>query len=691
MDEKKFLVYINKVPSFYLPLPKHIKIEEIKNYFLKNYPNYSIRFFVNSSYEIKVFLTNKYNSTNLESIWDKIDNGFILLKKSFHLPKDIEEKTITTYRNETSYNGYNTSDLKSWLQKSIRRNKPDDAIWAAVELYTIPKQGIVTNLFNRLRIIAMEDIGIANPLIVPIVDEILESLQTSNKPKLPVKEEGVKKVAELASYMARSKHLRAASDYKAIFMTPYIRNTLIKMYPNIYQKHIPYIEEKNEDPKILGQKMIDLLREKNDSAFYMMAKILNLKKLSFKTYGSSHPAYYVLSLIKVLSDELNLKFSVHVDILVKWLKGGIINSKVDYNLPIYHAMLMILKRDEMKMPEINMEEVEIKNFLPNREVLKIPEYALDKHTLTGKRKGKTSIDFAVEGAFVENEDKELLNPNYREVYLESKNIKPDTIVKTNLVKDEIPLESDVFDFDVRVQATVADHRTDTYLATEKATGRFVFVKGPYKTEEDVKIPITVYNIKKLIAPELPAIQVEKIMLKPDFFPDLPWGLRRHLDRTKGYWFLVSESLLKQPVPRKMHNTPKWGDVEVIDYSKVDEPKKPEPLKLKGKALQLYVLNMLFRYALGIPDEADRNFMLMNDGRVFAVDEEGMNSNTNFKNALREKKSGMILKYVKENWDEIEPIMNKWMERSKDLGIEWHWINKRLKDLQTIYGIKKIFG
>lgn len=621
--------------------------------------------------------------------------------KKFTIPSDeeFEKNTNTSFRQETSYNGYNAGELKSWLQKAIRRNKPEEAAWSAVELYTLPKQSVVTNLFNRLRIIAMEDIGVANPEAVSCVEKILSSLETEKeKPKLPVKADGVLKIAKLAAYLARSKHLRLCSDYKAVFMTPEIRPQLMKIFPTIYTKeHIVTLDfvAKTDDVKVLGKKMVEMLREKNDCSFYIMAKILDLETLPFKTMRSQKPAYYILALIEKLAKDLEVTFSPEIDILTKWLKGGIINSKIDYNLPLYYAMLMILKRDEMVKPGFKCakDPIEVTNFIPNVKIPKVPEYALDKHTAAGIRAGKTAIDFANEGAFVENEDETLANTKFRELYLRSKTVKPGkvniekelktkpsspnkikspakiskVVKKESPGKEKIPLESEIIEFDVRVQATVADHRCDTYFGIEKETGRRIFVKGPYKDEHAAMIPVTIYELKRVLDPDLPAIKMEMKKMKPDFFPDLPWGFRRHTNRKAGYWFLISDNILTiDPIPRKMHHTKVWGEVEVVDWSKIKEPSVPAPLKLKGVALDNYVLNMLFRYALGIPDEADRNFMLMNDGVIYSVDEEGIQSDTNFKNALKEKKCDVIRKYIHSElgWKKLSMRFKKWLASYK---------------------------
>lgn len=641
---------------------------------------------------------------------------FSMSSKKFSIPspEEIEKYTNVSFRQETSYNGYNAGELKSWLQKAIRRNKPDEAVWAAVELYTLPKQSIVTNLFNRLRIIAMEDIGVANPEAVACVENILSGLENAKgKPELPVDAAGVMKIAKLAAYLAKSKHLRLCSDYKAVFMTPDIRAGLMKLFPAIYKGHSTILAfvEKNNDPKVLGKKMVELLDAKNDCAFYPMAKILDMESLPFKTMKSQKPSYYILDLIGKYAASHDLKFSPEVEILAKWLKGGIINSKVDYNLPLYYAMLMILKRDDMVAPGLvcAKEKVEIRNFLGVK-APKVPEYALDKHTAAGARAGKTAVDFATEGALVVNEDESLARPDYRELYLRSKTVQPGDIPKPVKPKkavpkakteDEIPLESEIIEFDVRVQATVADIRSDTYFGVERSTGRRVFVKGPYKDQEAVMIPVTVYEIKKVLDPKLPSIKLEMKMMKPDLFPDLPWGLRRHLDRDQGYWFLISDNILTcDPIPRKMHNTKVWGDVEVVDWSKIKEPVAPAPLKLKGAALHNYVLNMLFRYAFGVPDEADRNFMLMGDGTVYSVDEEGFNGNTDFKRALREKKCNVIQKYIlsDEGWKKLSTRTKAWLasynKNKKCIEIligNTDWLFKHLKVLQKRDETAKIFA
>ena len=65
--------------------------------------------------------------------------------------------------------GYDLHELLSALQKDIRRGNEYEAVFWAVEL-----EGFnATALWNRLRVIASEDIGIADPL-APLVIDVLE-------------------------------------------------------------------------------------------------------------------------------------------------------------------------------------------------------------------------------------------------------------------------------------------------------------------------------------------------------------------------------------------------------------------------------------------------------------------------------------------------------------------------------------
>ena len=76
---------------------------------------------------------------------------------------------------QTKKHGYNDDELKSALQKSIRRGLEESAMYYALELAYEGKSSFGW-LRNRLKIIAYEDIGLANPEVVLQVSKAVEDM-----------------------------------------------------------------------------------------------------------------------------------------------------------------------------------------------------------------------------------------------------------------------------------------------------------------------------------------------------------------------------------------------------------------------------------------------------------------------------------------------------------------------------------
>ena len=92
-----------------------------------------------------------------------------------------------------TYNGYNVEELKSALQKSIRGSDVDASCIYASKLMEMQQMDL---LIRRLRVIVSEDIGLANPNAVLIVNALLD-----NATKVGYKE-GMFPIMEAVAYMA---------------------------------------------------------------------------------------------------------------------------------------------------------------------------------------------------------------------------------------------------------------------------------------------------------------------------------------------------------------------------------------------------------------------------------------------------------------------------------------------------------
>jgi replication-associated recombination protein RarA len=79
----------------------------------------------------------------------------------------------------TTKHGYDHYELLSALQKSIRRGMEYEAVHFAVEL----EEFNPTMLWNRLKVMASEDVGPANPLM-PLLIDVLQKNYLTEKSKL---------------------------------------------------------------------------------------------------------------------------------------------------------------------------------------------------------------------------------------------------------------------------------------------------------------------------------------------------------------------------------------------------------------------------------------------------------------------------------------------------------------------------
>lgn len=99
----------------------------------------------------------------------------------FSGPTPISKMSISGgFRAAITWSGNPISVISSMLQKSIRRNALTNALIAMNEMHEFITEAsgkaVVTNLINRLCVIAVEDVGIAN---VPLVLDVLFTLSTS--------------------------------------------------------------------------------------------------------------------------------------------------------------------------------------------------------------------------------------------------------------------------------------------------------------------------------------------------------------------------------------------------------------------------------------------------------------------------------------------------------------------------------
>lgn len=80
METKNIVVYVDDQPKFSTTLFKTTRVIDMKNYFNELYPKHTIRFFLNRTNNmVNVFDTNKYDNMDISSVWNQLDDGYVLL------------------------------------------------------------------------------------------------------------------------------------------------------------------------------------------------------------------------------------------------------------------------------------------------------------------------------------------------------------------------------------------------------------------------------------------------------------------------------------------------------------------------------------------------------------------------------------------------------------------------------------
>lgn len=92
----------------------------------------------------------------------------------------------TKRRSELSKNGHKLDELLSALQKYCRQGELQKAIYVVIEFEgfsnVLTGNAIYTNFLNRMRVILIEDISLANPLAVIRFNHFYEIVENARSP-----------------------------------------------------------------------------------------------------------------------------------------------------------------------------------------------------------------------------------------------------------------------------------------------------------------------------------------------------------------------------------------------------------------------------------------------------------------------------------------------------------------------------
>lgn len=336
----------------------------------------------------------------------------------------------------TSLNGISTDVLKSGIQKYIRRNAFEKALWCTFEMDLLHElqskgmtniQGASTNLINRLLIISIEDIGIANPMLIPTMDTLCKLYKLCRFDEKQ-KDQRRECLYMIVYYLCKSMKSRELSHIRSVFSQvfdfdeeeyilgddkkeKFLIQDHMKKYPDIYNFSL-------NDTDWIKAFQIEY-KKGSDSCFYWFFKVFN----NGGNTDAQKKASVIYLIDYVIREEQNKDRISLMNILRAWFRE---HSFKEYILFGMQIVLIGLRKPEIKYTDINGSITDNKGtsisewktfYMRNLTdgAIQIDDFVIDKHTRQGKKKGKDLAVFATEGACVENEDPNM-NKVYKEIY-----------------------------------------------------------------------------------------------------------------------------------------------------------------------------------------------------------------------------------------------------------------------------------
>ena len=660
-----------------------------------------------------------------------------------------------TFRQERSQNGKTLSELKSGLQKYIRRGEITKALWCAGELYSFRRapeqdrvQCILTNFRHRLMIIFLEDVGAIG--LWEQATRFNRIIQSGN---------GGPAIAAWVEMMAMAPKSRACSHARAVASLRDTEDCRVsstytmahQFYPAITALHHEHRLDTRSADANEGQwrEALTTALQKCSPAACLWAWAIATKGVPRTTKSGRKSVWQIFDVLEYASRP---EIAALIPTARLWYKD-LQNTQEAFLCWMLPLLAQIGKcSTETNIDNTMCYNLELYNALATafdmQDHIELDDYVFDIHVgpgsrATGPRKRDGGLTrFAEEGSIVANESP-IVDPIWKAFYNDSKRIKdrvnpvgpptavvevvadftsevslPDDFIDSLL--DEInidnskPLEFPVVDaykasfapkaaqvvdkaityetqykLLVRAQINTSQNKTDVYFAYEPDTRKTVVVKGPFASRGPVDRAIEMSQWKRENG--LPAIECQAVPLIPDRWPEgVPLGIRNRVDRTTPSWFLVSNSLLGDTLPRRLHSSKVWPQTEVIDWSDpvLNNRHVWAPLKhwvtYSVQEKNDYVIALLARYVVGISDLADRNF-LRAGGRLYSLDEDGRvasNAWVQIASELRVDKALKVRLWAEDHWAEIEPVVASWCA---PVGAEG-----RLHDIRTRLNALKLF-
>ena len=316
-----------------------------------------------------------------------------------------------------TYSGLTLDVSKSALQKYIRRGMVEKALMAGFELYRMVEVGgkaAQSNMYNRLAVIAAEDIGPADlGTCLYIINSVLNDNREDYHLAVII---GLMCEAEKTRIMSHAYRAYCIPEGKAVAVRMGIELELeISKQEEVELKPLKVWKVGDpEEIKRVAELFYLRLRKGKITCLTMLGEYMERSK-ELKVVARNRKTDPMVIIWDLLKLEMNAKVW---DILFRayW--------KFTEKRPFLMVAIMsaLYKLRDIDI-DVDAEYIEawrsseiIGTLLRGEYTFEIDEYVVDMHTQAGRRKGKNSKDFATEGSQVTNQSKLFWNEVLYKIY-----------------------------------------------------------------------------------------------------------------------------------------------------------------------------------------------------------------------------------------------------------------------------------
>lgn len=620
-------------------------------------------------------------------------------------------KMSSVFRAVSSLNGTQFDVLKSAMQKFVRRSNVEQAqrCTAEIDIFSHIEGGetLRTNMIHRLMIIYLEDVGLANVGMWKSVDKQIDQLlclrKTGDRAYNRELERDI--LMQLVTDLASSQHSRTLSHVNHVFN----RDVIERWYPQL--KWTLTDDDVDDIPRKIRKSVehtesayvLHYLQKRDIRAMKWARKIAEFSGKCGKQTWIAH--LFSLLRLAVVNHPREKVYNKLIRVAQKWHRelSNLKEKTLTWSIVVMCLVNNVyvswqskptvestVKHQESIVDLCTVDQIYCRTL--SNVGLTVPSYAIDVHTKEGRQNGSDAIKFALEGSIVTNVNQQ---PHlYHSVYIDSK-------IHSNVVHRS-RMSEDNYTFVCRAQLTTSAHKTDTYIVLSPKTAadtyvsvfcpsldhrthggdhslcylmpspgiqeKYKFVKGPYLSDDiDIynaspAIAVLLSEIKRAI--NLPFVQSEMVYMYPSSKIQCPLGIRTRVEKDKLYPFLVTEMIHNEKntlgrIPTKERSSKLWPKTQVVDWESITLFRHIDPSVEDDKVIAQWKICLTFRYVMGVPDNAPRNFVVCesteSDAKVYGIDEDTFGKDARLDTMSRK---------AKDRLREIEfdySLLSKWKE------------------------------